>query len=155
MKALTICQPYASLIVLPDDDERAKRVENRTWLTDYRGPLLIHAGKSRQWLLDHNYGLDIRTMPFGFIVGICELRGCVQKGPDGFHESILRRWPWLQFHEHAEGPFCWVLAECRRFENPIPYRGAQGLFNVPRDVVAAEIDRLQRAIPQPESEGAR
>lgn len=31
MKCLTVCQPYASLIMLPDDDDRAKRCENRTW----------------------------------------------------------------------------------------------------------------------------
>lgn len=29
-----------------------KRVENREWPTSYRGPLLIHAGKSREWLDD-------------------------------------------------------------------------------------------------------
>lgn len=45
MKCLTICQPYAALIMLPDDDDRAKRVENRTWSTNYRGPLLIHAAE--------------------------------------------------------------------------------------------------------------
>lgn len=31
MKALTIFQPYAHLICLPGDDDRSKRVENRTW----------------------------------------------------------------------------------------------------------------------------
>lgn len=50
MKALTICQPYAALICLPSTDWRHKRVENRKWFTSYRGPLLIHAGKSRDWL---------------------------------------------------------------------------------------------------------
>ena len=45
MKALTICQPYPHLIMLGE-----KPVENRTWATSYRGPLAIHAGKSRQWL---------------------------------------------------------------------------------------------------------
>src|SRR5262245_40368428 len=41
MKALTIRQPYASLIALG-----AKHYETRTWTTDYRGPLLIHAARS-------------------------------------------------------------------------------------------------------------
>jgi hypothetical protein len=45
VKALTICQPYAELIA-----RGQKRVENREWPTRYRGPLLIHAGKSREWL---------------------------------------------------------------------------------------------------------
>jgi len=37
MKALTISQPYASLIV-----SGKKWVENRTWGTSYRGMLAIH-----------------------------------------------------------------------------------------------------------------
>lgn len=38
MMALSVRQPWASLIVAG-----IKRVENRTWTTDYRGPLLVHA----------------------------------------------------------------------------------------------------------------
>lgn len=136
MKAITICQPYADLICLPDDDTRAKRVENRTWATSHRGPLLIHAGKSRQWLRGDNYGIPFGSMVFGFIVGICELRDCVTIQ----EASVSTRWPWLKFHEHAEGPICWVLQECRRFTEPIPYRGAQGFFDVPRDIVASKLE---------------
>jgi hypothetical protein len=45
MKCLTICQPHAWGIV-----HGTKRIENRRWYTGYRGPLLIHAGKSKDWL---------------------------------------------------------------------------------------------------------
>lgn len=140
IKALTICQPYAHLICLPDDDDRAKRVENRTWPANYRGPLLIHAGKSREWLSGDNYEIDVAEMRFGAIIGIANLADCVQKGgltgnPSGFSDAALRRWPWLAAHQHAEGPWCFVLTECRRFDVPIPYRGAQGLFDVPKDVL--------------------
>lgn len=41
MKVLSIKQPWASLIVLG-----VKRFEIRSWSTDYRGPLLIHASSS-------------------------------------------------------------------------------------------------------------
>jgi hypothetical protein len=41
-KVLTVCQPYAEMIACGH-----KPVENRVWWTFYRGPLLIHAGKSR------------------------------------------------------------------------------------------------------------
>ena len=44
MKVITICQPYAELILLGE-----KRVENRTWPTNYRGTIGIHAGKSKAW----------------------------------------------------------------------------------------------------------
>jgi hypothetical protein len=42
MKAITILQPHASLIAVG-----AKRYETRSWKTNYRGPIAIHAGKNR------------------------------------------------------------------------------------------------------------
>lgn len=139
MKALTICQPYAHLIMLPDDDDRAKRVENRTWPTTYRGPLLIHAGKSRAWLCA-DYSIPEADMAFGAIVGVCQLAGCVISSDGRELAAAYRKWPWLMVHEHAEPGYCWlVLRECRRFQEPIPYRGQQGLFDVPDEVVAEAI----------------
>jgi len=40
VKALSLSQPWASLITCG-----AKRIETRSWGTDYRGPLAIHAAK--------------------------------------------------------------------------------------------------------------
>lgn len=40
MKAITIQQPWASLIASGD-----KKYETRSWNTKYRGPIAIHAGK--------------------------------------------------------------------------------------------------------------
>jgi len=31
----------------------------------------------------------------------------------------------------AEGPWCWLLADPRPLAVPVPYRGRQGLFDVP------------------------
>ena len=42
MKALTIRQPWATLIAL-----RQKQIETRGWSTRHRGPIAIHAGKAR------------------------------------------------------------------------------------------------------------
>jgi hypothetical protein len=39
MKAITILQPFASLIACG-----AKKIETRSWPTKYRGPIAIHAG---------------------------------------------------------------------------------------------------------------
>lgn len=150
MKALTICQPYAHLICLPDNDDRAKRVENRTWATNYRGRLLIHAGKSRLWLGDcaEEYDLQIDDMTFGAIIGICNLAACVSVnvGPNNslFNDpSAQRRWPWLTTHRHVEGPFCFVLTECRRLAKPIPFSGKQGIFNTPNVIDVRILNQLQ------------
>jgi hypothetical protein len=40
MKALTLTQPWASLVAIS-----AKKIETRSWRTAYRGPLAIHAAK--------------------------------------------------------------------------------------------------------------
>ena len=40
MKAISIRQPFASLIVAG-----VKDIENRSWPTNYRGPVLIHAAQ--------------------------------------------------------------------------------------------------------------
>ena len=84
MKALTLPQPWASLIALG-----AKSVETRVWPTSYRGPLAIHAGKSypkearafavehpawdalRPLWLDGSY--QVGDLPTGAVVATAEL----------------------------------------------------------------------------------
>ncbi|MFA5169832.1 MAG: ASCH domain-containing protein [Candidatus Paceibacterota bacterium] len=41
MKAITVIQPWTSLIALGE-----KKIETRSWKTNYRGPLAIHASKT-------------------------------------------------------------------------------------------------------------
>jgi hypothetical protein len=121
MKALTICQPFARLIVVGE-----KRVENRTWPTGYRGWLAIHAGKSLKWLRGEKPTPD---MAFGAVVGLAKLVDCLD-----FHDIVNSRhdekYPWLKRHEHMEGPWCWILSDVVRLNEPVPYRGQLGLFDI-------------------------
>jgi len=64
MKALSIRQPWANKIV---DGE--KTVENRTWRTKYRGPLLIHAAGQKEIigqvsLLDCKPLVEVKTIAY-------------------------------------------------------------------------------------------
>jgi len=133
MKALTICQPYAELIMCGE-----KLVENRVWKTDYRGPLLIHAGKSLDYLKRER--LKPADYVLGAIVGVAVLADCASKHDTrpgrGFSAMVLKRHPWLATHVHAEGPCCLILANVQRFAEPITYVGKQSLFVVTDDVVA-------------------
>jgi hypothetical protein len=126
MKALTICQPYAELIARGE-----KRVENREWPTRYRGPLLIHAGKSRDWLngetdleLANEFG---RRIEFGAIVAKAQLVAClhIDDIDCGKHDKDF---PWLRDHNHTSGTWCLILDEVERLPEPIVWRGAQGLW---------------------------
>lgn len=130
MKALTICQPYAHLIIHGE-----KRCENRTWALSHPVDLLIHAGKSKAWMRPGDFTRFGRPLTFGALVGIATVAACYEAVNVGRGE-IPERHHWLMRHEHAHGPYCFVLENVRRFSSPIPYRGAQGLFEVPEKVFA-------------------
>jgi hypothetical protein len=144
MKALSIRQPWAWLIVRPDLADpierarelaagRIKTIENRTWATRHRGPTLIHAAQSMSKLeyldvlrfIDQRPALRpiLRSIPDreaiqrGGIVGVASVIDSLAASPS----------PWFM---GAKGH---VLADAR----PLPFvqlKGALGYFNVPEDV---------------------
>jgi hypothetical protein len=127
VKALTICQPYAELIAIG-----AKKVENRVWPTSYRGPLMIHAGKSRTWLTPESIA-DNPKMDFGAIVAVATVINC----------KHIDRLDSLELADpYVNGPFCWFLADVKRLARPIPCSGAQGLWLPTPDVIAQVLAQI-------------
>lgn len=122
LKCLSVQQPWAWGII-----HGPKRIENRSRKTNYRGPVLIHAGKSRKRLGDEGNAFPTMPayddLPFGAIIGVVDLVDCVPVA-DVADEPF------------AEGPWCWILANPCAFDVPIPYCGALGLFGVPESVIA-------------------
>lgn len=126
MKALSIRQPWAQLIVAG-----IKPVENRSWPTPVRGPILIHASKAFDteaffWLLNNwqSYGLPpavddllrsktVSGFPQGGIIGTADMVDCVTSHPSPFFG----------------GPFGFVLANAKEIE-PIKMSGRLQFFNV-------------------------
>lgn len=162
MKAISIHQPFASLIV--DDLSRIpanwprKRVENRAWASPYVGmQILIHASKTTTTLdrLPLRYPMALReVMPFGALVGTAVISACIRydlgKSFDFVGKATLAKrldlakFAWVNGHPHSEGPICWVLEDVQRFRQPIPYKGAQGFFDVPTHLV---IEQITKAMP--------
>ena len=134
MKALSIHQPWAWAIL-----QAGKTIENRTWQTRHRGPLLIHASKSRasydrEMQLDWKalYGVDLppwEELVTGAVVGMVDVVDCVSPTSS----RAIRLNPW------TEGPVCWVLANPRSLPQPVPFRGAQLLFEVPDEVISVAV----------------
>lgn len=125
MKCLTILQPWASAIVGWNGQPGPKRIENRSWNTNHRGELIIHAGKGERYrgCEDEIRGCPrFNDLPRGVILGVAQLVHCVRL------EIVIGQ-------PFAEGPWCWILENVRRLAEPIPYKGEQGLFDVPDDIV--------------------
>ena len=73
MKTLTIKQPFATLIV-----EGLKEYEFRTWKTNYRGEILIHAGKGVDKKAMKRYEYLGLEYPKGCIIGKATITDCIK-----------------------------------------------------------------------------
>ena len=142
MKALTLTQPWATLVAIG-----AKQWETRSWSTPYRGPLAIHAAKG--WTAadrnlvraDQFFGLALALA--GITAGEELPRGCVVAVVDLVSVQFTgdaRSWPqaWLasladderHFGNYGPNRYGWKLANIRRLREPIPARGALGLWDL-------------------------
>ena len=124
MKALSLWQPWASLIVHGEKD-----VENRTWPTRFRGRLVIHASKTADesdftdpWIADRlspSAASWIQPMgglanaPRGALVGEVTVIDCVTRS-----ES---RW-------YQQGSYGFVLVDPVAYKHPIPLPGTPRLI---------------------------
>lgn len=157
MKILTLWQPWASAIAVG-----AKRIETRSWSTNYRGPIAIHAAKRKNigelihfgscwnWCgaLGRDFGsptLD-ETLPFGAIVAVADLVDC--RPSDDFRQGELDAprtpdreyadhyaWTERQMGDFALGRYGWVLENVRAITPAIPWVGGQGLRDLPEGAV--------------------
>ena len=158
MKALTLTQPWATLIALGQ-----KRIETRSWATSYRGPLAIHAaagyGKGgmrghkaicaqeafsavltpalKDWWSARRDLADVAAhpfMPMGAIVAVCKLVDCrpTDPLPSLAYRCGEQRW-WLTeqedaFGDYSPGRYAWLLSDIRALPEPIPAKGALSLW---------------------------
>jgi hypothetical protein len=173
MKALTLTQPWATLIAVG-----AKTIETRSWGTGYRGPLAIHAAKGFGELKDRA-GLQaicarpafyqaligaveaglltvpaVDSLPRGAIVAVAELVSVWKAHliPDvltlewGTRDGTWRMTPQERaFGDYRAGRWAWLLANVRRLPEPVSCKGALSLWELPADVLAAVNAQLQEA----------
>ncbi len=176
MKTLSLTQPWASLVAVG-----AKKIESRSWATPYRGPLAIHAAKAFPgWAKDAclsprfsrplalgGYGVRDRLLnpdamaltgliplPLGAIVAVGQLVTCEKT------ERAAGRfggWKYVyndqeeDFVDFTPGRLAWFIDEVHRLPEPIPCRGALGLWDVPVEVEA----RIEEMIGKSVASGSR
>src|SRR6202012_4799321 len=129
MKIISIKQPWASLIIAGGTNIRTgaidqKDIENRTWSTSYRGPVLVHASLRADAVslgeIERRFGLRLSaTLPLGGVIGMTEIVDCVRP-----HSS---RW-------YAPGCYGFVLANSRPLPF-VPWKGALSLRSAPAELL--------------------
>lgn len=123
MKALTIKEPWASLII-----EEYKKYEFRSWKTKYRGKILIHAGLGiEKDMMERfkDYNIDINP---GYIIGEATITDCILV--DEEFNCELRCIDSVVYgrSNHTE-TYAWKLENVVKYEKPIPCKGKLGLWN--------------------------
>lgn len=149
MKALTLWQPWASLVAMGK-----KSVETRCWSTKYRGELAIHSAVNipPRWLgasrhqpefrdaladvlnarrdRDERMGFHVddavKALPRGKVLCIVRLVEIVETG--GMECENLCDYERL-FGNYELGRYAWFLEMVERFEEPIPAKGNRLLWN--------------------------
>lgn len=139
MKALTLTQPWASLMAL-----QQKTIETRSWETLYRGEIVIHAAKgfpgwAKEACEEPEFskalgGLKASELPIS--MGLCVVRilGCIRTNDMHKAHLITGHKPSareIPFGDFTEGRFAWLTEFVRPLPNTGPVKGALGLWEWP------------------------
>ena len=123
MKCLSLKQPYANLLACGK-----KTIESRGWNTRFRGDFLIHASKNVESSLCEYYGLNLKTLEKGAIIGKATLYD-VKK----YHNNLEYE---LDYEKHlslkkiGKITYGFLIKNASKFNRVIPYQGKLGFFEV-------------------------
>lgn len=134
IKALTLWQPWASLMA-----DGHKTVETRSWKTDYRGLLAIHAAKKKGdksqdmveliALGNEHVPVPLGEMPFGAVVCIVKLVAILPvQEVIWMHQESLPAYE-FDYGDYSLGRYAWITKSVLKFAEPISAAGMQGLWD--------------------------
>jgi activating signal cointegrator 1 len=132
VKATTLTQPWAELVA-----GGFKQWETRSWSTNYRGPLAIHAAKgfppaAKEFAeAERALGRVPSRLALGAIVAVATV-------VDVRHtEEVTLEISGLERHlgDYSPGRYAWQLDNVRRLAEPIAARGALGLWTPSADAL--------------------
>jgi len=145
MKALSLWQPWASLWA-----NGRKRFETRSWATQYRGSIAVHAAKTicteideeLREICEEEFGSHWTVeLPAGALIATAQLIACLPT--ERLHVDADERTQ----GNFAPGRYAWDTMNMKELPRPISYRGFQALFEIPDDLLhSAPPDPTQKRL---------
>lgn len=128
MKVLSLTEPCATLI-----KEKKKLIETRSWKTNYRGELYIHASSTKipkEWRENKELMNLVNDIPlnYGNIICKCELTNCIKMTPE-FIKNIKNNHQEYICGIYEIGRYAWILENIEVLKEPIPTKGHLGVWN--------------------------
>lgn len=122
MKVITLKQPWASLVA-----NGYKKYEFRSWKLNYRGDILIHAGKA----IDKDAMEQVKNLnleyPNSKILAIVHIDDCI-KLDETINKQICSENYQVYGNKNRTG-YAWKLSNIRKIENTDIVSGKQGIWN--------------------------
>ena len=129
MKVLSIKEPFASLICYG-----IKKIETRSWKTNYRGEIYIHASLAK-YKIDNdkkekiNLLLKNKDLNYGMIICKAKLIDCIYIDDDFVNKIKLNENEYL-CGDYSIGRYAWVLSDIEVLDEKIPVKGHLGIWNL-------------------------
>ena len=125
MKVLTIREPFATLI-----KDKVKIYETRSWKTNYRGEIYIHAAKTKSKANNVNIAstyLKSKENP-EHIICKCLLKDCIYMDED-FINEVKKNKKEYNSGRYEIGRYAWQLEVIEVLKEPIYAKGQLGIWN--------------------------
>ena len=123
MKVLTIKEPWATLII-----DGYKKYEFRSWKTNYRGKILIHAGMSLERDMLKRFESYNLNCAKGAIIGEAELTDCILVDEE-LNKKLRAIDPIVYGRSNHVETYAWKLENIKMYDDPIYIKGKLGLWN--------------------------
>ena len=123
LKVLTLKQPWATLVA-----EGIKKYEFRSWKTNYRGKVLIHAGvgvKKKELEKFKDLNLDY---PAKRIIAEVEIEDCLELN-DELNNQIINEKNIAYGSKYRTG-YAWKLNNVKKIKSDKIINGKLGLWNI-------------------------
>lgn len=125
MRVVSIKEPYATLI-----NKKIKYIETRSWNTNYRGEIYIHASKGKYPIKEEiSHLITADELNNGYIICKAKLvdsiyidNDFVQKVKNDDIDNYL-------CGDYTVGRYAWVLEDVELLDNPIKAKGQLGIWN--------------------------
>ena len=123
MKVLTLKQPWATLV-----SEGIKQYEFRSWKTNYRGKLLIHAGSNIDKEAMKKYENMNLDFPSKKIVGVVTLEDCLELNEE-LNKKIISLNN-IAYGNKTRTGYAWKLTNIKKINYDKTINGKLGLWNI-------------------------
>ncbi len=128
MKVISLLEPWASLV-----KKKIKKIETRSWKTNYRGELYIHASKrelTKKQLIEYDKLVKIlgnNDFKYGYIIAKCKLVDCIYMDRK-YIENVKKNRIEYDCGIYDVSRYAWILEDIEELDIPICVKGQLGIW---------------------------